>query len=232
MERAGVRRKDPRRRHSPQRSRCRGVCALRLLPLLLVGAADLALLLAAIGGARSPASAPHAPLHPLGDHLRPPLRDVRGGGTLHLPLPPFLRVGEIWEGQGPSRRLLLPDKVGFGRHLHPHLRRREVGKLAWRLGDRQCRGQRPPHPAERWAKTRPEEVEGQAIPGAGVPVCTGQDQELGDGRPDIDACGRRLLEAPDRSAAVEGAPVLLVHRLKRHRPGAARVRTPRGGVNR
>jgi hypothetical protein len=52
MECAGVRRKDPRRRHSPQRSRRRGVRALHLLPLLWVGAADLAFLLAAVRGAR------------------------------------------------------------------------------------------------------------------------------------------------------------------------------------
>jgi hypothetical protein len=109
------------------------------------------------------------------------------------PIPPssvFLRVGEIWKGQGPSRCLLLPDKAGFSRCLHPHLRRREVGKLVWRLGGRQRRGQRPPHPAERRAKTRPEAVEGQAIPCAGVPVRTGHDQELGGGRPNVDARGR------------------------------------------
>jgi hypothetical protein len=87
MERAGVRRKDPRRCHSPRRSRRWGVRALRLLPLLRVGAADLALLIAAVGGAQPPASAHHAPLHPPGGHLCPPLRDVRGGGTL----PPVLR---------------------------------------------------------------------------------------------------------------------------------------------
>jgi hypothetical protein len=56
----------------------RGVRALRLLPLLWVGAADLAFLLAAVGGARPPTSAPPAPLHPPGGHLRPPLRDVHG----------------------------------------------------------------------------------------------------------------------------------------------------------
>jgi hypothetical protein len=87
MERAGVRRKDPRRRHSPRRSRRRGVRALRLLPLMRVGAADLAFLPAAVGGVRTSASAPHAPLHPPGGHLCPPVRDVRGYGTL----PPVLR---------------------------------------------------------------------------------------------------------------------------------------------
>jgi hypothetical protein len=207
MGRAGVRGKGPRRRLSPRRSRRRGVHALRLLPLLRVGAVNLAFLPAAAGGARPPTSAPHAPLHPPGGHLRPPLQDVHGGGSLHLPLLPFLRVGEIWEGQGPYRCLLLPDKAGFGRRLHPHFRRREVGKLTWRLGGRQRRGQRPPCPAERQAKT-----------------CTGQDQELGSGWPDIDARGRRLLEAPDHAAAAEGVPVLLVHRHKRHQPAAARAK--------
>jgi hypothetical protein len=95
MERAGVLWKDPRRRHSPRRSHRRGVRALCFLPLLRVGAADLAFLPTAAGGARPPALAPHAPLHPPGSHLRPPVRDVRGGGALHLPLPPFLRVGEV-----------------------------------------------------------------------------------------------------------------------------------------
>jgi hypothetical protein len=87
MERTDVRREDPRRRHTPRQSRHRGVRALRLLPLLRVGAADLAFLPAAVGGARPPASAPHAPLYPPGGHLRPPMRDVRGGGAL----PPVLR---------------------------------------------------------------------------------------------------------------------------------------------
>jgi hypothetical protein len=77
----GVRRKDPRRRLSPRRSRRRGVRALRLLPLLWVGATDLAFLPAAAGEARPPTSAPHAPLHSPGGHLRPPLGDVRGGGA-------------------------------------------------------------------------------------------------------------------------------------------------------
>jgi hypothetical protein len=73
VERAGVRRKDPRWRYSPRRSHRRGVRAVRILPLMWVGAVDLALLLAAVGGARAPASAPHAPLHTPGGHLRPPL---------------------------------------------------------------------------------------------------------------------------------------------------------------
>jgi hypothetical protein len=63
------------------------------------------------------------PLHPPDDHLRPPLRDVHGGGPLYLPLSPLLRAGQIWEGQGPPWCLLLPDKAGFGRRLHLHLRR-------------------------------------------------------------------------------------------------------------
>jgi hypothetical protein len=96
-----------------------------------------------------------------------------------------------------------------------------VGELARRLGDRQRGGQRLPHPAERRAITRPKAMAGQAIPGAGVPARTGQDQELGGGWPDVDARGRRLPEAPDHAAAAEGASVLLVHRLKRHRLGPA-----------
>jgi hypothetical protein len=76
---AGVLLKDPCRHHSPRRSRCRGVRALRLQLLLWVGAADLAFLRAAAGGARPPTSALHAPLHPPGGHLRLHLRDVQGG---------------------------------------------------------------------------------------------------------------------------------------------------------
>jgi hypothetical protein len=53
MERAGVRQKDPRRHYSPRRSRCRGVRALCLLPLLRVGTADLAFLPAAAASASS-----------------------------------------------------------------------------------------------------------------------------------------------------------------------------------
>jgi hypothetical protein len=79
MERASVRRKDPCRRHSPLRSRHQGVRVLRLPHLLRVGDADLAFLPAAGGGAWPPTSAPHASLHPSGDHVRPSLRDVRGG---------------------------------------------------------------------------------------------------------------------------------------------------------
>jgi hypothetical protein len=73
MDRAGARRKDLRRRHSPRRSRRRGVHVVRLLPLLRVGTTDLTFLHVAVGGARAPASAPHAPLHPPGIHLRPTL---------------------------------------------------------------------------------------------------------------------------------------------------------------
>jgi hypothetical protein len=69
-----------RRHRSSQRSRRRGVRVVHLLHLLRVGAADLALLLTAAGGVRTSASAPHAPIHPLGGHLRPPLRDVRRCG--------------------------------------------------------------------------------------------------------------------------------------------------------
>jgi hypothetical protein len=81
MERAGVRQKDPRRCHSPRQSRRRGVRALRLQPLLRVGTANLTFLPVAVGGVQPPASAPHAPLHPPGGHLGPPLRNVRGGDT-------------------------------------------------------------------------------------------------------------------------------------------------------
>jgi hypothetical protein len=44
MEHIGARRKDPRRRCSPRRSRRRGVRVVRLLPLLWVGATNLLLL--------------------------------------------------------------------------------------------------------------------------------------------------------------------------------------------
>jgi hypothetical protein len=96
-----------------------------------------------------------------------------------------------------------------------------MGKLGQRLGDCQRRGQRPPRPAERWTCARPQAVEDQVVPGAGVPARTVQDQGLGYGRPNVDAHGRRLPEAPDRAAAEEGAPVLLVHRRERHRQDPA-----------
>jgi hypothetical protein len=57
-------------------------------------------------------------------------------------------------------------------------------------------------------------MEDQDVPLARVPVRIGQDQGLGYERPDIDARGRRSPEAPDRAAAEEIAPVLLVHRLE------------------
>jgi hypothetical protein len=97
------------------------------------------------------------------------------------------------------------------------------GKLVQRLGDCQRRGQRPPHPAERWAGARPQAVEDQAVPGARVPAHIGQDQGLGHWRPDVDARGRRPAEAPDRATTEETAPVLLVHRPERHRPDPART---------
>jgi hypothetical protein len=92
-----------------------------------------------------------------------------------------------------------------------------VGKLAQQLGDCQRRGQRPPRPTEQWASARPQAVEDQAVPLTRVPARIGQDQGLGYGQPDIDACGRRSPEAPDRAAVEETAPVLLVYRPKRHR---------------
>jgi hypothetical protein len=94
---------------------------------------------------------------------------------------------------------------------HPHPRRRKVGKLAQRLGDRQRRGQRLPRPAERRASTRPKAMEGQAIAIARAPARTGQDQDLGNRWSDLHACGRRLPEAPGHAAAEEVAHVLLVH---------------------
>jgi hypothetical protein len=96
-----------------------------------------------------------------------------------------------------------------------------VGLITWEVPSH--RGQRLPRPAERQASTRPEAMEGQAIPGAGVPARAGQNQDLGNRWSDLHACGRRLPEASDHAAAEEGAPVLLVHRLERHRPDPARV---------
>jgi hypothetical protein len=118
------------------------------------------------------------------------VQDVRGGGALYLPLPPFPRAGEVQEGQGPSRCLLLPDEAGFGRRLHPLPRWRVVGKLTRRLGDHQHRGQRPSRAAERQAKAQPKAMEGQAVPRARVPARVGQDQDLGSRCPDLDARGR------------------------------------------
>jgi hypothetical protein len=85
VERAVARRKNPRRRRSPRRSRRRGVCVVHLLHLLQVGVADLALLSVAAGGVQASALAPHAPLHPPGGHLRPILRDVRRCGPCTSP---------------------------------------------------------------------------------------------------------------------------------------------------
>jgi hypothetical protein len=58
---------------APWRSRLREVCAVHLLHLLWVGAADFALLPATAGGVWASASTPHAPLHPPGNNLRSPL---------------------------------------------------------------------------------------------------------------------------------------------------------------
>jgi hypothetical protein len=54
---------------------------------------------------------------------------------MHLSLPPLFRAGEVREGQGPSRCVLLLDKGGFGQRLYLLPQRREVGKLAGRMGD-------------------------------------------------------------------------------------------------
>jgi hypothetical protein len=59
MECTVARRENPNLRFSPWRSRCRGVCALCLLPLVWVGVADLPLLYVTVGGARYLAPAPH-----------------------------------------------------------------------------------------------------------------------------------------------------------------------------
>jgi hypothetical protein len=59
-------------------------------------------------------------------------------------------------------------------------------------------------------------MEDQAIPLARVPARIGQDQGLGHGRPDINARGWQSPEAPDRAAAEEATPVLLVYRPERH----------------
>jgi hypothetical protein len=91
-----------------------------------------------------------------------------------------------------------------------------VGKLAQQLGDCQHRGQRPPHPAEQWAIPRPHALEDQAVPLARVPARIGQDQGLGHGWPDINACGQRSPEAPNHATAEEATPMLLVHRTERH----------------
>jgi hypothetical protein len=56
------------------------------------------------------------------------VRDVRGGGALHLSISPFLCAGEVGESEGPPRRLLLLDKARFGRGLHPLPWRRKVGE--------------------------------------------------------------------------------------------------------
>jgi hypothetical protein len=96
-----------------------------------------------------------------------------------------------------------------------------VGKLAQRLGGCQCRSQRPPRPIERWASARSQAVEDQVVPLIRVPARIEQDQGLGYGRPDIDACGRRSPEALDRATTEEIVPVLLVHRPERHRQDPA-----------
>jgi hypothetical protein len=106
MGRAGVCRKDPRRRFSPRRTRRRAVRALCLLPLLWVGAADLAFLPAAARGARPPTSMPYGPLHPLGGHLCPPVRDVHGVALL-LPAPGRKGVAQRPSGDGKRAKLRL-----------------------------------------------------------------------------------------------------------------------------
>jgi transposase InsO family protein len=131
-----------------------------------------------------------------------------------------------------SRCVLLPDKGGFGRRLYLLPQRREVGKLACQMGDRQYHGQRPPRTTEQGAEARQEAMEGQAAVDVGVGACTGQDQVPGDQRTDVDARGRRLFKAPDRVAAGEGTPELLVHWLERPRPDPswARHRPVLGGT--
>jgi hypothetical protein len=62
------------------------------------------------------------------------------GCPVHLSLPPFFRAGEVREGQGPSRSVLFPGKGGFSPLLYLFPQRREVGKLAGRMNDRQNRG--------------------------------------------------------------------------------------------
>jgi hypothetical protein len=79
------------------------------------------------------------------------------------------------------------------------------------MGDRQCRGQRPPRPAEQRASPRPQALEDQAIAIARTPARAGQDQALGNWWSDLHACSRRLPEAPGHVATEEATHVLLVY---------------------
>jgi hypothetical protein len=96
---------------------CAGVSPLgdlatgHLLHVLQVGAADFALLPGTAGGVRASASTPHAPLHPTGSNLCPPLRDVRRCGP---PALPSSATFSCWSGPGrlgTTSCLLLSDET-------------------------------------------------------------------------------------------------------------------------
>jgi hypothetical protein len=67
-------------------------------------------------------------------------------------------------------------------------------------------------------------MESQAVIGAGVRARVGQDRVSSDRRSDVNACGRRLFAASNRTAAGEGMLELLVHWLERPRPDPTRAR--------
>jgi hypothetical protein len=92
---ADVHRKDPRRHLSPRRSHRWGVRALRLLPLLRVGAADFSFLPTAVGGARPPTSAPHTP-HPTPSFRRPSSPTCARCSWGWCPAPPSSTISSCW----------------------------------------------------------------------------------------------------------------------------------------
>jgi hypothetical protein len=95
VSRATARRRDPCELSSSWRPAPWGICVVHLIHLLLVGIANFVLLSTAAGRVRASGSAPHAPLHPLGNvfiHLCEMFVGVR---PYPLPFSTLLCVGQV-----------------------------------------------------------------------------------------------------------------------------------------
>jgi hypothetical protein len=98
------------------------------------GATVVLLLPHATGVLRAPAVAPLSQLHRTGGHLRPPLRDVRGGASIGAAVLTLLCAEGCESAPAAHRRLLLPAQDKGPRLLHHTRFPWQVGAMERRLG--------------------------------------------------------------------------------------------------